>query len=84
MKVHTDYATYALRFVAALHLLVVGAVFVCHLGDTSLGLAPTVVSFLLIVCALWLTFLSVYLSGSDQSQSEKPRSMRTFNKQKGL
>jgi Na+/proline symporter len=64
MDINSIYATFALRFVAGLHLAAIAGVLYCHL-DTGLGFFPTMISFLLVSCAIWLVFLSLYFEGSD-------------------
>jgi hypothetical protein len=68
MDVNSIYATFALRFVAGLHLAAVAGVLFCHL-DTGLGFFPTMISFLLVSCAIWLVFLSLYFGSSNEEDT---------------
>jgi hypothetical protein len=68
MDINSIYATFALRFVAGLHLAAVAGVLFCHL-DTGLGFFPTMISFLLVSCAIWLVFLSLYFGSSNEEDT---------------
>lgn len=68
MEVNSIYATFALRFVAGLHLTAVAGVLYCHL-DTGLGFFPTMIAFLLVSCAIWLVFLSLYFGSSNEEDT---------------
>ena len=68
MEVNSIYATFALRFVAGLHLTAVAGVLYCHL-DTGLGFFPAMISFLLVSCAIWLVFLSLYFGSSNEEDT---------------
>lgn len=76
MEVNSVYATFALRFVAGLHLASVAAVLYCHL-DTGFGFMPTMISFLLVSCAIWLVFLSLYFGAPDEEDTNLGQKRRS-------
>ena len=76
MNSNTEYLTFALRFVAVLHLVALSVVMLfCTTVDYGFGTTKIMIAFFLATCSVWLIYLSVCVSSSEQ---QSPPSQSRF------
>ncbi len=76
MNSNTEYLTFALRFVAVLHLVALSVFMLfCNTNDYGIGTMQIMIAFFLATCSVWLVYLSVCVSSSEQ---QSPPSQSRF------
>ena len=76
MNSNIEYLTFALRFAAVLHLVALSVVMLfCTTVDYGFGTTQIMIAFFLVTCSVWLVYLSVCVSSSEQ---QSPPSQSRF------
>lgn len=66
MSLNTEYVTFAMRFVAVLHLAALSALLLCHSAEYGFSPMQMIVALFLALCSAWLIYLSLFLKSSDK------------------